>query len=51
MMSKITVLQMVNLKAGTGTYDWNYSLYVKESICLYHEIVERQFKLKRIINV
>jgi len=49
--SKITVLEILNIVKGKGSYyDWSYVSYIKESLCLYHEIVERQFKLKRILK-
>jgi len=48
--SKNTILQIFSLEKNTGSYDRNYVLYIKESICLYYTIWSRERKLLRILK-
>ena len=48
--SKKTVLEMLKLEKSTGAYNREYVLYVKESVCMYYNLVLRENKLKRILK-
>lgn len=45
-----TVLEILNINKKTGSYDYDYVLYIKESICLYYNLNLRKYKLKRILK-
>ena len=48
--SKKTVLEILNIEKGTGSYDYYYAQYIRESLCLYYKIYERNEKFKKISN-
>jgi len=45
-----TILELVGLIKKSGTFDYNYTLYLKESICMYHKIYSREKVLEKLIK-
>lgn len=45
---KETILNILEIQTTKTGYDYSYTLYIKESLCLYHKIYQREQKLKRI---
>lgn len=49
--SKKTVLEILNLEKSTGIYNYEYVLYIKESVCMFYNLVLRKEKLERILKL
>lgn len=48
--SKETVLKILGIEKSTGSYASDYVSYIKESLCLYYTIYQRNKKFKKILN-